>query len=264
MLVTHSYRRSEVRFTVVSIMSVLGLLALWELLPLAGLVNRGTLPPPTSLISSVGTMFASPNLSASHAGLGTAILTTLARYAIGFIVGGGLGFVSGLILSLIRWVRVALEPAIAIFYPIPRMALIPLVLLLVGANELGMIITILIAPFFIMLISTMSAFLNVDRAYIEIARSFDSGRWDIYRRIVAPASMPILLSAARLALIASLFGTITIEFLEGTSGLGYLIWNSYQSLQSNQAFVAIIFASLIGNLSYGLATWVERRLVRWA
>jgi NitT/TauT family transport system permease protein len=149
------------------------------------------------------------------------------------------------------------------FYNVPRIALFPLVLILVGLNEFSNELMIALGPFFTMLITTMGAVMNVEPAYRDVARNFNTGTRHLYTLVVLPAITPTLMDGLRLSLGLALLGTITVEFLVGESGLGHLIWNSWTVMSLTQSMAGLIVATGVGAFFYASLSWIERMLIPW-
>jgi NitT/TauT family transport system permease protein len=196
--------------------------------------------------------------------LGTATMTTLQRLVVGTIAGVVPGLVLGLLMGLFRTPRAIVNPLVSAIYPLPRIALFPLVLLLVGLNETSYLIMVALGPFFNMLITTVAAVQNVEPIYLRVARSFQISTWDLYRLVVLPAAMPILFSGFRLSLGLGLLGVVAVEFLNTNTGLGYMIWHSWQILSLGESMAGLVTAGLIGFLLFLVVDWLEKRLLPWA
>jgi NitT/TauT family transport system permease protein len=160
-------------------------------------------------------------------------------------------------------VRAALQPLIMMFYPLPRIALFPLMLMIVGLNERANILMIALGPFFTMLISTMAAVMNVDRLYKDVATSFETSMKDLYFKVMLPASLPTIFSGLHISIGLALMTTTAVEFLNAETGLGYLIWHSWQILSIKLSLTCLILSGLIGAVFYGLFQQVERAMLVW-
>ena len=160
--------------------------------------------------------------------------------------------------------RIVLNPLVAAFYPLPRIALFPLVLILVGLNETSNIIMIALGPFFTMLITAHARRRSTSIRSTATSRATSRRRpRDLYLRIMLPASLPALMDGVRMSLGLALLGTVAVEFLVGNDGLGHLIWNSWQLLSLKQSMAGLVVTALIGAAFYVSMDRIERRLVPW-
>src|SRR5262249_30174368 len=147
---------------------------------------------------------------------------------------------------------------------LPRIALFPLVLLIVGLNESSNIIMIALGPFFTMAIGSMAAVLNVDRIYLRVAKSFKVSNRDLYLQVVLPAAMPIILSSLKLSLGLGLLGVVSVEFLLASNGLGYMIWHAWQILNLGESMAGLLVTGILGYAMFVLLDQIEKHLVPWA
>jgi NitT/TauT family transport system ATP-binding protein len=239
------------------VVSPLLLLIAWEILARAGVLDVRIFSMPTAVAGLMWQMLRSGELVRDSG-------VTLARLLVGMLVGVLPGLVLGLTMGLFRWPRAILNPVVSAIYPLPRVALFPLVLLIVGLNETSNIIMIALGPFFAMLIGTLAGVMNVDPVYLKVARSFKVSTFQLYTQVVFPAALPIIFSAFRLSLGLGLLGVVSVEFLMANTGLGYLIWHSWQLLSLPQSMVGLVATGLIGYALFLVVDWLERRALPWA
>ncbi len=239
-----------------SVASPIILLVLWEIAARAGLIDRRILPPPTVVAATIYEMALNEQLL-KHTWI------TVARFGVGMIVGTIPGILVGLTMGLFQSARVVLNPLVAIFYPVPRIALFPLVLILVGLNETSNIVMIAIGPFFTMVITAMGAVLNVEPIYLDVAKNFGVKRRQLYFTVTLPAVMPALMSGVQVSLGLALLGTVAVEFLVSQEGLGYVIWNSWQILSLSRSMAGLVVAALLGAACYLLVYWLDKWITPW-
>ncbi len=145
--------------------SPLSLLLLWELTSRTGVLDQRIFSRPTSVAVLMWIMLTNEQLARDTG-------ATLARLFVGTVIGTLPGLVLGLIIGLFRTPRAVVNPLISVTYGLPRVALFPLVLLIVGLNEASNVIMVALGPFFTMVIGTAAAVQNVDPIYLKVARSF--------------------------------------------------------------------------------------------
>ncbi len=188
---------------------------------------------------------------------------TLLRMVAGTLAGGVPGLLLGLIMGVFRPPRAFINPLVSAVMPLPRIALFPLVLLVVGLNEKSNIIMIALGPFFQMLVGTQAAVLNVEPIYLRVAKSYRVNTLDLYRLVIFPAALPIIFSSIRLALAVSFLGVVAVEFLQSDNGLGYMIWHSWQILSLGESMVGLVAAGVIGFAMFVGLDWIEKRSLPW-
>lgn len=249
-------RPSRKRELAISFASPIILFVLWEIAARTNFIDRRILPPPTLVAATIWDMIKNDDLL-RHTGI------TTARFLVGMIVGTIPGVLLGMTMGLFRPVRVILNPLVAILYPIPRIALFPLVLILVGLNETSNITMIAIGPFFTMLITAMAAVMNVEPIYRDVARNFGVKPRHLYFTVTLPAVLPSLMAGGLVSLGLALLGTVAVEFLVSTEGLGYIIWNSWQVLSLSRSMAGLVVGALLGAACYLLMDWLERWITPW-
>jgi NitT/TauT family transport system permease protein len=240
-----------------AVVSPLALLVVWELLSRWRILDPRIFSSPTAVAALAGQMLVDGELLGNTA-------ATMARLLLGMLVGVIPGLFLGLTMGLFRTPRAILQPLVSLIYPLPRVALFPLVLLVVGLNETSNVLMVALGPFFTMLIGTMAAVMNVEPIFLRVARSFEVGTRDMYLKVVFPAALPIIFSSFRLSVGLGLLGVVAVEFLMTDNGLGYLIWHSWQILSLGQSMVGLVTAGLLGFILFLVLDVVEKRAVPWA
>jgi NitT/TauT family transport system permease protein len=244
------------RDRLMSVVSPLVVLLLWEFCSRTNIIDRRILAPPTVIVATIVQLIATGGLL-QQAGI------TLARFFVGFIVGLVPGTLIGLAMGISPWTRSIMQPLVAAFYPLPRIALFPIILILVGLNETSNVIMIALGPFFTMIITTMAAVLNVEPIYKEVAHSFGARPRDLYFDVMFPAALPMIMGGVKLSVGLALLNTVAAEFLVADSGIGHLIWNSWTTLSISQSVAGLVTAGIIGSVLYTIAGAIERRVIPW-
>jgi NitT/TauT family transport system permease protein len=239
-----------------SVSTPLALLLLWELGARVGWMDTRILPAPSAIFGEFIELFSSGEIW-PH------LLATTARFLIGTVVGVVPGVLLGLTMGIFPRIRAAFQPLVMLFYPLPRIALFPLMLMIVGLNEKANILMIALGPFFTMLISTMAAVLSIDGIYKDVAHSFRTNTRDLYFKVMLPASLPTIFSGLHISIGIALMTTTAVEFLNAETGLGYLIWHSWQILSIKLSITCLILSGLIGAIFYWLFQKIEKAMLVW-
>lgn len=238
------------------VVSPLAVLILWEICSRLNIVDRRILAPPTVIAATIVQLI-------QHGGLLNTAAITLERFFIGFFLGLIPGTLLGLAMGVSPWTRSIVQPLVAAFYPLPRIALFPIILILVGLNETSNVILISLGPFFTMIITTMAAVLNVEPIYKEVATSFGARTRDMYFDVMFPAALPVIMGGVKLSVGLALLNTVAVEFLVADNGIGHLIWNSWTTLSISQSVAGLVTAGIIGSALFTIAGYVEKRVVPW-
>lgn len=189
---------------------------------------------------------------------------TVRRLVVGYVLGSLAGIAMGLVLSQFRLVRAAFEPLLQALYVIPKLAILPLLLLIFGLGEGPKISFIAIGTFFILAFSTLTAATMVPNAFHEVATSYGLSRWQRFRWMVLPASLPQIVAALRLASGIAVLLVVAAEFVQANDGLGYLTWHAWELFMADRMYLGIVTISLLGVLFNSLVGLLRPLLVRWA
>ncbi len=224
-----------------SVASPLALLALWEASVRVGLLDRRFIAAPSLILAELWRMLLSGEL-VHHLGI------SMLRIAAGFVIGVIPAILLGLWMGLSRAVRAVVDPLVAAIYPVPKIAILPLLMVLLGIGEASKIAVVAISAFFPVLINTCMGVATVDRIYLDVAQSFGASRALVFRRVVFPGALPVIFAGVRLSLGVCLIVIVSAEFVAARSGIGFLIWSSWETLVIEKMFVGLLVISVIGTL----------------
>jgi NitT/TauT family transport system permease protein len=232
------------------------LLALWEWLSRSGRINDIFFPPPTAIAQTSWQLLASGDLLEQS-------WVSAVRIVVGFLLGAVPGVAIGLGIGLSKPLRIALYPTITALYPIPRIAILPLVILIFGLTEESKLFMVAFSVFFLVVINTVAGVRSIDPVLFDVARSFRAGRWKTYISVALPGSLPFIVAGARLGIGFAFIVSIGTEFLIPGDGIGSLIWRSYQILDMDTMYVGLAATVVLGWLLVIVVDTLERVLVRW-
>lgn len=231
-------------------------LALWEALSRTHAIDPRFFPPPSAIALALVRLVGTGALMHDT-------LTTLWRVMIGFALGATAGILVGLVMGLSPLVRALLYPVFAAAYPIPKIAILPLVMLIFGMGNISKIVVVAVSVFFLLLFNTLTGVVSIPTIYLDVGRSFGARRWAFYRTIALPGSLPLIFTGLKLGLGVGLIVVVAAEFVASNQGLGYLIWQSWQTFRISSMYVGLALVSLLGFLLSLLFDQVERRIVPW-
>jgi NitT/TauT family transport system permease protein len=195
-------------------------------------------------------------------GLDVHILASLKRLLIGLILSIVLGMHIGLFLGLFKLGNTMVMPFINAIYPIPKAALLPLLIILFGIGDLTKIILIVIIAIFPIIMNTKSAVQQIPKENFYVAGTLGLNKWDLYKNILIPAILPNLLVSIRIGIGTSIAVLFLSETFATFEGLGYYI-NLYIAQNPLKMFSAIFALSLIGSLLFLFVDLLEKRFCRW-
>lgn len=232
------------------------LLGLWEVGARLGVVDARFFPPPTTIGSAFVEMVMSGELW-EH------IIVSLIRIFVGFLLGAVPGIALGLIMGFVPLVRAAFQPLVDALLPIPKIAILPLLLMVFGLGETTKYLVIAIGVFFPVLINTMAGVVNIDRIYIDVGRNFGAGRLYFYRTVALPGSLPMIFAGLKLGVGVAFLLIVAAEFVGARSGIGFMIWNGWQVFRVEQLYVGLFLISVFGILFAAAVDRLESALLPW-
>ncbi len=241
---------------ILSLVSPVLLLAVWEAAARLNLIDTRFFPPPTATFVALADLTASGELPAHVAASAT-------RVVIGFLIGAVPGVLLGLVMGVSPLFRAFVQPLVAALFPIPKIAMLPLVILVFGLGEASKWAIIAIAVFFLVLINTLAGVLSIPRIYFDVGRSVGASRAHQYLTIALPGALPSILTGVQLGLGIALIVLTAAEFVGAKSGIGYLIWSSWQTFLIDRMFAGFVVIALLGFVVQLGLDWLEARLVPW-
>lgn len=189
----------------------------------------------------------------------SSMISILAGFALGFVTAVPVAF-------LMAWylpVRGILEPWIQFIRNIPPLAYVPLIVIAAGVGRRPQVIVITIACFLTMCITIYQGVINVDETLIKAARVLGATDKDIFVRVIAPATLPFILTAVRLGASVALTTLIAAESTGASAGLGMRIRSLNNSFESAPMLLYIIIIGILGISIEKLIKYLERRLTSW-
>jgi ABC-type nitrate/sulfonate/bicarbonate transport system permease component len=238
------------------LVSPIGLLLVWELLIRAGFGDRRFIPAPSDIAVRFWQLTLDGELAMHTA-------ATLWRVLAGFVVGAVPAVAIGLLMAMFRPVRIFFDPLVAALMPIPKVALMPLLLLAFGFGDASKIALVATAVFFPVVVNTYAGAANIERIYWDVAKNYGASTYIMFTRVVFFGALPLIFAGLRIALAVSFVVLVAAEFVASKTGIGYLIWNSWELLQVDYMFVGIIVIGILGLITAVLFQEVERKLIPW-
>jgi ABC-type nitrate/sulfonate/bicarbonate transport system permease component len=238
------------------LLSPIGLLALWQFALALGFGDRRFIPAPTDIAVRFVALVGNGELP-WH------VAATLWRVFAGFLIGSVPAVAVGLLMAMFRPVRIFFDPLIATLFPIPKVALMPLLLLAFGFGDASKIALVAIAVFFPVVINTYAGAANIEKIYWDVARNYGASRTVMFTRVVFFGALPMIFAGLRIGLAVSFIVLVAAEFVASKNGIGYLIWNSWELLQVDIMFVGIVTIGILGLFTSVLFQEIERKVIPW-
>lgn len=232
------------------------LLLAWELAAQTDVIDSRLFPPPSKIFTR-GIEMISDGPLLEHLG------ATLGRLLLGMAIGGVLGVLVGLAMGTSRALNAALGPMFSALYALPKIAILPLLLLIFGLTETPKILAVAISVFFVMQINTVAGVRQIDPKINEAARAYGAHGLARFWQITLPGALPFIFSGLRVATGIAVIVITAVEFVASNTGLGFLIWNSWQLFAPEQMYVGLVTVALVGAVLTGIFALLERFALPW-
>lgn len=234
----------------------IALLVAWQWASSTGRLPSRFLPSPGAIVKS----FIELSISGE---LWTHVRVSTMRALSGFVVGGGLGLILGLLAGSFYWAETLLDTTLQMIRNIPALALIPLVILWLGIDESAKLFLVALGVFFPIYINTFHGIQSVDRGLLEMGRTYGLSGWALYREVILPGALPSILVGVRFSLGFMWVMLIVAETISARSGIGYMTMNARDFMQTDVMVVGILLYALLGKLADLVSKALERYWLRW-
>jgi NitT/TauT family transport system permease protein len=235
-------------------LAALILLAAWQICAL--LLNSMALPHPWAVLADLGTKLADGSLIDD-----LAVSTMRALAGIGLALAAAVPL--GLIVGAEERIGRRLSPFIYLLYPIPHVVLLPLIIILFGIGNFSKIFLIALIVFFQILVTTRDGARSIHRNYFHSMKTLGATRLQIYRHLILPATLPKILTAMRISVGTSVAILFFVESFATTTGLGYIIMDSWGRADYISLYTGISSMALLGFMLYLILDRIERHVCRW-
>lgn len=188
---------------------------------------------------------------------------TAMEVVFGFLFGALLGLAVGVALGLSPRAEAMLSPYILALQIAPKVAFAPLFVMWLGYTIYPKIIVAVLIVFFPIMINVLSAIRTVDPDMVNLVRTLNAGRWQIFHLVEFRSALPALFSGLRIASTLSVIGVTVGELVGGNQGLGYLLVDGEGQGNTAAVFVSIVALTLIGVVTYGAVVWAERKVLHY-
>jgi NitT/TauT family transport system permease protein len=232
----------------------IGVLVLFEAMVRSGIYTGFFLPAPSIVFGSLAHMIRDGSLLKN---LGV----TLIRIIGGLAAGGAAGVMLGFAAGTSRRLRGVIDPLVAALHPIPRLAFFPLLIVMFGLGESSKIAAVALGAFFPMFLNTVAGVHAMSPVHLDLGRNYGASRRQVFLNVLLPGALPLMLTGLRLSANTAFHGTIAVEMVGSRSGLGAMLWLSWQTFRIDNLYAILVVIAAIG---IGLATLIRRVSLRAA
>lgn len=234
------------------------ILLIWEGLSRSGRIDPFFWPAPSSLWDTFERLVRDGSLPRD-------VLASTGRILGGFAIGAIPGIFLGLAMGLFWPVRVFFMPIASAVYAIPKIAILPLMIIAFGTGETSKLAIVALSIFFLVVLNTMSGVQTIDPVYRDVARNFGAGRLQLFTSVALPGALPAIFTGLRLGLGFALIVIVGTEFVatSETPGVGRLVWEGWQTLAIEKMYVGLVTIGLMGWLLTIALDLIEKIVLPW-
>lgn len=243
-------------FRLIAFLSPSLLLVLWELLARLHVIDVRLFSRPSLIFETLFPLLGNGELF-RHAWI------SVQRIIMGFLCGAVPGVTLGLSMGLFPPLRVSLMPLVASTFPIPKLAIMPLILIVFGLGESSKVFTIAIGVFYLVLLNSMTGVLNIEPIFLDVAKNFGASRRQFYLTVALPGSLPMIFAGLKLGMGTALLLIVAAELSAAQAGVGWMVWRAYDMFDIERMFSALITLALMGYVLSLALDAIEKRVIPW-
>jgi sulfonate transport system permease protein len=232
------------------------LFVLWEVVSRLGLLSDTIAPAPTTILHAGWELYQRGELIPS-------LTTSLTRAGIGLSIGLAVGVTAGIVGGLLRSGEYLFNGVFQILHTIPLLAILPLMIVWFGIDELTKVLLISFGAAVPMYLNLFAAIRGVDQRLVEMARAAGASQARLISRVLLPGALPGFLVGLRFSLAYSVLGLVAAELVNVDQGIGFLINRAQTYLQTDQVFFGLVVYAVLGLLADQFVRILERVLLAW-
>jgi taurine transport system permease protein len=244
----------------ISVLAVGIVMAAWFLSGHYGLVSRLLLPSPGEVFDTAADLW---NEGYVHVPLWRHIGVSLARALAAFVAAVATGVPIGLLMGMFPGVSAALDPFVQFLRPLPKLALIPLVIVWFGVGELSKFLLIYLGTVLTVIVAAAASVMNVKQGRIRAAEALGVTKYQLFRYVMFPSALPELFVGVRMAVGIGWTTLIAAEMIAANSGLGWMVINASAYLRTDVVMIGILLLGITGYLLDLALVALQRMAVPW-
>jgi NitT/TauT family transport system permease protein len=229
----------------------------WKLYTTVSGISEFVIPTPEATWASLVELLFDGETWTVH--VWTTVFETIVGFAIAVVTGVG----AGALLGRFYWLELALRPIIVALQVIPKVALIPIFVIMFGFGVTSKVVIAAILAFFPIMLNVMLGVRSVDPGQREVMRSLDASGWQTFKHLDFHSILPYAFAGMEVGIVFSLIGAIVGEYLGANEGLGNLVVVSLNDLDAPQLFAVIILLAALGSILYFAVTGIKRLMIPW-
>lgn len=248
----------KIVYAVVPYLVIVAVLLFWEVFVRVRGIAPIFLPAPSSILRYLVIMITDGELTYN-------LSVTFLRIMAGFLAAGAIGILVGIAMGMSRLIARIVDPWIAALYPLPKISLIPLLIIWLGTGEAYKIVISAVTAFFPIAISTFAAIRQVDGGLVKTAKDLGANAWQVQWNVVIPAALPGIFSGLQLGMGVTIIMVVAAEMIGGSSdsGMGYLLIHAGQVMETEKVFGGLIVLAAFGAVITKAQKRIDRLIAPW-
>jgi NitT/TauT family transport system permease protein len=238
------------------LIGLIGFILLWEFGSRAGVINGFFFSRPTAIIEAGATEVQIPRFWDD-------VRLSVTEFAVGYGLAIAIGIPLGLLTGWYRRLQYVLDPWLNFLNSLPRFALLPVIVIATGLGIWSKIAVAFLGALLAIVIPTIQGVRTVDRRYLDVASSFGASQRRLFVTVVAPATVPFIVTGLRLGVARALIGVVTGELFAATGGLGFFIKRASDALQTDKLLFGVLIFTFAGIILVEAVRRIETRVQRW-
>lgn len=238
------------------LVGVVGFILLWEFGSRAGIINEFFFSRPTAIVEAGAAEVQIPRFWED-------VRLSTTEFLIGYTLAIVIGIPLGLLTGWYRRLQYVLDPWLNFLNSLPRFALLPVIVIATGLGIWSKIVVCFLGAVLAIIIPTIQGVRTVDRRYLDVAASFGASERRRFLTVVAPATVPFIVTGLRLGIARALIGVVTGELFAATGGLGFFIKRASDTLQTDKLLFGVLIFTFAGIILVELLRRLEKRVQRW-
>lgn len=238
------------------LVGVIGFILIWEFGSRAGVINEFFFSRPTAIFEAGVVEVQIPRFWDD-------VRISVTEFLVGYGLAIAVGIPLGLLTGWYRRLQYVLDPWLNFLNSLPRFALLPVIVIATGLGIWSKITVCFLGAVLAIIIPTIQGVRTVDRRYLDVASSFGASRTRLFMTVVAPATVPFIVTGLRLGMARALIGVVTGELFAATGGLGYMIKKASDTLQTDKLLFGVLIFTFAGVILVEGVRRLETRFQRW-
>ncbi len=234
---------------------VCGIFLVWQAAVEAFQIEEFILPAPSAIFAA-GWQFHDPILLSAW--------ETLVTTSLGFAFAIVIGMAAGVAIGSSTMVYAGVYPALIGFNTIPKVAVVPILVIWFGVGPIPAVVTSFMLSFFPILVNVATGIATVEPELQDVLRALGASRWQVIRKVGLPRSMPYFFASLKVAITVAFIGSIVAETVGGNKGIGNFVLVASSRFEVPLAFAALLVTSVMGIIMYAITSAIERRMTGWA